>query len=365
MTRIPLTRPSLGATELERIKQVLDSGMLVQGRVVRDFEEAIAAWLGVEFAIAVSTGTTAIHLALAAVGLGPGDEVIVPDFCFPSVAAAVLHTGATPVLCDVDPNTYNLDLTRVERALSPRTKAVLAVHQFGIPCGAGGLRDALDCEIIEDAACAFGARDEHGNCGTVGRAACFSFHPRKIITTAEGGVVTTSDPELAERVGWLRSHGMRRTPSGVRFAEIGYPGRMSEVHAAIGLAQMDRLESIISGRARAAALYRAAFADIEQVHAGPGIWHPGRVYQSLVVNLSPSQNRDRVVALLREHGIESTIGTYAIHRLPVFAQRSRLVDDGLEGSERCADFSVTLPLWPEMAANDVDRVVETLKQVLV
>ncbi len=361
---IPLTRPALGPEELAAVKAVLDSGMLVQSSQVAALERLLRERLGVSHALAVSTGTTAIHLALAGLGIGPGDEVVVPDFCFPSVAAAVMYTGALPVLCDVDPATYNLDLERIGAALTPATRAVLAVHQFGIPCGASALNEALDVPVVEDAACALGARDDGGLCGTQTAVGCFSFHPRKVITTAEGGLVTTQDPELGARIAALRSHGMVREDGGIVFEYIGYPGRMSDIHAAIGVVQMGRLQSILDGRNRAAQRYRVALADVPGAVAGPGVWHPGRVYQSLVIRVDAAINRNRVVASLREQGIESTIGTYSIHRQRAFADTCRVAPGGLLGSITAADTTLTLPLWHDMGDSDIDRVTSTLRATL-
>ena len=361
MDTIPLTRLSLGAEELELISEVLASGMLVQGERVRAFEEAARQRIGSPFAVAVGSGTDAVHLACRALGVGPGDEVVVPDFCFPSVAAAVIYTGATRVLCDVDPETFNLDLQRIEPVLTDRTRAVVAVHQFGLPCGAAELDNELPCHVVEDAACAFGAIDDGGlRCGTQTVIGCFSMHPRKVITTAEGGLLTTDRIDLAERCRWLRAHGMRRTAEGLVFEEVGFAARMSEVHAAIGLAQLRRLDPIIEGRARSAAHYREALAGVGGVRCADATWTEGRVYQSLVVRVREGVDRDAVLEGLRSRGIECTIGTYAIHRQPAFRGRCRFDVDQLTGSISAADYSVTLPLWPDMPTEAIDRVTRAL-----
>lgn len=363
MARIPLTRPVLGDEELERIRAVLSTGMLVQGAQVAAFEAGLGERLLGRRVACVSSGTTALHLAFEALGVGPGDEVVLPDFCFPSVAAAVLHTGAVPVLCDVDPDTFNLDRRRVEQGLSVKTRAVVAVHQFGLACGAAAIERDLGIPVVEDAACALGAREEGEPCGARTTIGCASFHPRKIITTAEGGAIITADPELDRKVRALRSHGMERRDGGVHFAIPGFAGRMSEVHAAIGLAQLDRMDGIIAGRARSAQLYRAPLQALPGVAHTPDLWDPDRVWQGLVVRLTPEHDRDRVVAMLKERGIESTVGTYAIHRLEAFGHRCRVAAGGLAGSCSAADEGLTLPLWPDMPAATVERVVDALAAV--
>ncbi|MFT5429654.1 MAG: perosamine synthetase [Myxococcota bacterium] len=361
MNRVPLTRPTLGAEELAEISTVLDSGMLVQSRAVAELEIALSQAVNISPLIACSSGTSAIHLAVAALDLGPGDEVIVPDFCFPSVASAVIFSGATPVLCDVDPDSFNMDIERVSAAFSPKTRAILAVHQFGIPVGATAIQAAFDVPVIEDAACALGGHDDGGPCGGQTDLGCFSLHPRKIITTAEGGMVFARDPELAERIRALRNHGMARGDDGWEFVGVGFPYRMSEVHAAIGLGQLPRLEGILAGRRRAALAYRDRLAEIDSVVTCDALWQSGRVYQGMVVRLKPHIDRNAMIAHLRSDGIEATIGTYAIHRQSQLARHARISAGGLEGSVLAAEGSITLPLFPEMTDSDVDRVVTRLK----
>ena len=362
---IRLTRPTLGASELDAVRRVLASGHLVQGPTVAAFEVALSERLGVPHVVACSTGTTAIQLALLGLGLKAGDEVIVPDFVFPSVAAAVLMTGAMPVVCDIDPDTFNMNPALVQAAVTEYTQAVVAVHQFGVPCDALAIADATLLPVIEDAACALGARDRGGLCGTQTGLGCFSFHPRKIITTGEGGAVAVHDKGIADRLRHLRQHGMRPGPQGgMEFPEFGVAGRMSDLHAAIGLAQLERLDEIIAGRARAAALYRGLLTLDDRVLTGPSTWHPGRVYQGMVVRLADEYDRDVVVAGLRALGVESTIGTYSISSHPGLLKAIEVVKGGVPGSKLAARQSLTLPLWPEMTEGDVDSVVAALAQTL-
>jgi perosamine synthetase len=361
---VPITRPLIGAEELYELRDVLSSGYLIQGPRVQAFESALSQFVGVPGAVAVANGTFAIHIALQALDIGPGSEVIVPDFCFPSVAAAVLYTGAQVALCDVDPNTFNSTPQDIEQAMSDKVRAIIAVHQFGVPCGIASIAQVSDVSIVEDAACALGATDGGEYCGSLGTLGCFSFHPRKILTTGEGGLITTSDAHLAERCRWLRAHGMRTVDGRIEFEEMGFPARMSDVHAAIGLGQLTRLTTLIEGRRRAAMIYKEALADLESIITTPATWHPERVYQSLVVRIDPAFERDSVVAKLRERGIQSTLGTYAIHRQKAFSNRCRLPSNGLIESAKAQNETLTLPLWPEMAGDDVQRVVDALGEAL-
>ncbi len=367
LDRIPLTRPTLGDAELARVSAVLASGQLVNGPMVAAFEDAVCTTLGVE-AVACATGTTAIQLGLIALGVGPGDEVVVPDFCFPSVAAAVTFVGADPVLCDVDPASFCATPETVAPALSGRTRAVIAVHQFGVPANARAIRLSAGLPVLEDACCALGARELDGSyCGTTTELGAISLHPRKVVTTGEGGLVLTRDAAVAARLRSLRNHGMARQPDGsIAFTEIGIPGRMSDLEAALGLAQLERLDAILQGRARAAAWYRERLAHLERVVAPSPLWQTGRAYQGMVVRLavSTAAARDAVMGTLRAGGIECTIGTYAIHELAPYQRRCRVPASGLDGSAMCARTSLTLPLWPEMPESAVDRVCATLADAL-
>jgi len=361
---IPLTQVDLTGSELKRIAAVLESGQLVQAGTVRQFESALEQRLAVSDAVACSSGTLAIQLSLRAMGVGPGDNVVMPDFCFPSVAAAVLSVGADCTLCDIAPHSFNAGLEQIESALTPRTKAVIAVHQFGVPAGAKKLVDSLSIPVLEDAACALGAVDDGEPCGKWGAVGCYSFHPRKIITTAEGGLMVTRRSDLADRLRMLRNHGMVYRDTGVEFEEVGMSGRMTEVHAAIGLAQLERLDAQIAGRAQAAGWYRQALASIDGVITDEETWAPGRVYQSLVVRIHPSHERDAVIQKLRGRGVHTTLGTYAIHRQSSFASLCRTSPAGLPESTRAYAESITLPLWSNMKESTVLRVAEALREVL-
>jgi len=361
---IPLTKVDLSGSEMDRISNVLKSGQLVQANTVREFEQLLQKRVDVDHAIACSSGTLAIQLSLKALNIGPGDDVVMSDFCFPSVAAAILSVGANCVLCDVAPDCFNAGVEQINAVLTPQTKAVIVVHQFGIPAGAKALVEQLSVPVIEDAACALGAVDDGRACGTWGDFGCYSFHPRKIMTTAEGGLVVTAHEAFMERLRMLRNHGMVRLEHAVEFNDVGMSGRMTEIHAAIGLAQLERLDDQIEGRNRSAALYRAALENVSGVFTNHETWHAGRVYQSMVVRIRPPWNRDVVINELRRRGIQSTLGTYAIHRQAPFVSRCQRPSNGLAESNRAQEESLTLPLWADMEESTVARVVDALCEVL-
>jgi len=360
---IRLTIPDTGPEELEAIREVLATGMLVQGERVAAFEGGLAERLGTPHAVACSSGTAALHLALLALDIGPGDEVIVPAFTYPATGNVVALCGATPVLVDVLPDTFAIDPEQVERHLSPRTRAILPVHPFGLSADFEpllALAESSGAVLVEDAACALGATWHDRPCGTLGRLGCFSFHPRKAITTAEGGLVATADTELAERVRCLRNHGLVRREGHVDFVEAGLNYRMSEVHAAIGLVQLGKLDAAIADRRRVAAAYRATLADLPwlALPAEP----PGRVhvYQSYVVVVREGRDRDAVIAHLRAGGAEATIGTYALHLLDFYARTCGLRPDDLPVARRLYERTVSLPIYRGMPDEAIARVAELL-----
>jgi perosamine synthetase len=366
--RVPLAAPWTGDDELAEIGAVLASGQLSQGPKVEEFEAMVAAVTGSRYAFAASSCTTAMHLALVALGIGPGDEVLVPDFTFPATANVVVQQGAVPVLVDVQPDTYNVEPVDLKRHLTSRTRAIMPVHLFGLsadldPCLDFAREHGL--AVLEDAACALGATYNGRPCGSVGDVGCFSFHPRKVITTGEGGMVVTDDDALAERLQLFRSHGGVRAGGRFTFTQAGFNYRLSDVHAAMGVAQMRRLPDIVARRRALAAALTERLSEL------PGITTPaepawgGHIFQAYVTVLDDGIDRDRVIAGLRERGIETTIGTYALHTESFF-RRTYGYDAGqLPASARLARQSLALPLFPTMTEAEVDRVADALAAVLV
>ncbi len=348
---IRLARPDLGEAELAAIAEVLATGQLTMGPQVAAFERAVAEAVGTADAVAVSTGTAALHLAMLALGIGPGDEVIVPAYTFPATANAVELCGGRAVLVDVDPETFLVRADHVASAVTPRTRAVLAVHLFGRPVAWEELQTAVPQEValVEDAAGALGASYRGTPCGALGLLGCLSFHPRKIVTTGEGGAVTTDEAELASAVRRLRNHGIAGDP--VDIAAPGFNYRLPDVLCALGIPQLERLESLLDARERVAAWYTERLAHLVGTpSADEGDRHG---WQAYVVTLD---RRDEALAGLRSQGIEVQIGTYAVNRLSAYRDRG-----SFPGADAAFERALALPLATTMTEDDVDRVSTALQ----
>ena len=344
---IPLARPDVGAEEAAAVAEVLESGRLTMGPKVVELEEELARACRVEHAVVVSSGTAALHLSVLALGLGAGDEVIVPAYTFPATANVVALAGATPVLVDVDPATMNLDPALVAERVTRRTRAVLAVHLFGRPVEWEALEAAVprDVHLVEDAAGALGARRGDRPCGGLGIMACLSFHPRKIVTTGEGGAVTTNVPQLADAVRRLRHHGI--APAGeFEIEEPGLNYRLSDILCAVGIPQVRRLDELLAARQRVAEAYAERLAElVEPPRAADGDTHG---WQAYVIQL---ERRDEALAALREAGIEAQIGTYALHRLEAYADQGPF-----PGADAAYERALALPLHSRLTDAELDRV---------
>lgn len=358
----------MGTAELESIKRVFDSGILTEGRVCAELERQFAKYVGCRYAVATSSCTSALHLALIALGVGRGDEVIVPDFTFPATANAVRMTGASPVLVDIDLRSYNIDPAQISAVISSRTRAIMLAHLFGLSADmAPILRVARrhGIKVIEDAACAVGTTYSGHKAGTLGDVACFSFHPRKVITTGEGGMITTNNKRIAELTARVKNHGALRVDGRLRFLSMGYNYRLSDVHAAIGLVQLKKVDRLIRSRIRIAKLYTDLLGSVEGIvtpYSRNGDVH---TYQSYVVRLTEGfgRKRDNMIRALRGKGIQTQIGTYALHMQQTF--RDLAIRRRYPNSRVAYDTSLSLPISSIMKRSQVERVVGSIRQLKV
>jgi perosamine synthetase len=372
---IPFARPEFDDAEARAVAEVLKSGWASQGPAVARFESMFAERVGARYAIATSSCTTALHLALVLGGVGPGDEVIVPSYSFIATANAVLYAGATPVFAEIQPDTWNIDPADVSRRVMPRTKAIVPVHQVGLAADLDRLSSVVGphVTIVEDAACAIGTTYRGRPIGSHGHLTCFSFHPRKTLSTGEGGMITTDDAVLAEKARRLRSHGAsvsavsRHEAKGLvfeRYAELGYNYRLSDVHAAIGIAQMPKLDAALARRRAVAARYDAAFSALPQVSIPAQPPYSAHAYQSYGLLLTDECRRDRddVLRRLAERGISCRRGIPPIHLEPLYVDRFGSVS--LPVTEHVAARSLFLPMYASLSADDQQRVIEAVGELV-
>lgn len=374
---IPIARPEVGEEEAAATRRVLLSGWLTQGPEVRAFEAEFAAFVGASHAVATSSGTTALDLALYTLGVGAGDEVVTVSHSFIAAANAIRRVGALPVFVDIEAANFNMDPALLAAAIGPRTKAVLAVHQIGMPCDLARLLPvarAFGIPLIEDAACAAGSEISlGGEWQRIGRPhgkiACFSFHPRKIITTGDGGMITTDDANLAARMRRLRVHGMDldgdiRHQAGVvfeRYLEPGFNLRLTDIQAAVGRVQLRKLPQLVAGRRARVARYRGLLGGI------PGLGLPleplwGKSnWQSFCVRLPEGIEQRAAMESLAAQSIASRRAVMCAHREPAFPVGTwQAAPGGLSVSEAAQDRGITLPLWASMSDAEQDRVVSAL-----
>jgi perosamine synthetase len=367
VTRIPLIRPYITDEVKAKVLEVLDSGYLTEGPVTRELEQAFRNHIGCRHALAVTSCTTGLEIALRAYGIGPGDEVIVPDYTYPATAAAAVIVGAKAVLVDVSPETMNIDYDAAAAAIGPRTKAIIPVSLFGNPLDyerLDALRSAHGLRIIEDAACAIGAEYRGRKVGTQADATVFSLHPRKFITTGEGGIVTTNDDTAAA---WMESYkhfgmGPASERESIVFERIGTNYKLSNLNAAVGVVQMRHVDKLLSTRRRLAADYERKLAGVRGVTMPTTTAGGTHSYQSFCVLV---EDRDRILATLRPNGIEVQIGSYALHHHPAFAPGALIEVHGpLTGSARAYESCLALPLFHDLTGAQQDTVVGALQEAL-
>jgi dTDP-4-amino-4,6-dideoxygalactose transaminase len=371
VSTVPVMKPTLGAEEAEAAADAVLSGWVAQGPRVAEFEAAFAARTHATHAVAVSSCTTALHLSLVVLGVGPGDEVIVPSLSFIATANAVRYVGATPVFADVDLSTAALTGKTIDQVLTSRTRAVILVHQGGVPADVDEVRalcDPLGIAVVEDAACAAGSTYRGRPVGADALLAAWSFHPRKVITTGEGGMLTTDNPEWAARLRRLREHGMSvsaaerhaaKQPVLEEYLETGFNYRMTDIQAAVGLVQLRRLEDIVSRRRELAARYRQLLAGLPAATPVGDPVYGTTNYQSMWVTLDDDfpLGRNELLAAMNEAGVSPRRGIMAAHREPAYAGHPHI---DLPNTDRLTDTSLILPLFHDMTMSEQDRVVAAL-----
>jgi len=376
---LPFCLPLIGDEEIREVAEVLRTGWVTSGPRVKQFEQEFASYVGAKHAIAVNSCTAALHLSLAALGVGPGDEVIVPTLTFCATANVVVHLGATPVIVDVDPD-FQISVEAVRRAITPRTKAILPVHYAGQPCSLTDilrLADDRGVAVVEDAAHAVGAEYDGRKIGTHGRAVCFSFYATKNMTTGEGGMVTTNDGALAERIRLLSLHGMSRD-AWKRYSEVGswyyevseagYKYNMTDIQAALGLHQLRRLDAFIRRRQQIARMYDEAFSDLPEVVIPPRL--PGRTH---TYHLYPVRLRRELLQLsrsefieeLRRRNIGASVHFIPLHRHPFYRDRFGYRPEQFPVAEELYAELVSLPLYPKMSDEDAWDVIRTVRDIVI
>ncbi len=372
---VALSLPCVGDDEWQALREPLESGWLTQGPKVAEFEDAFAARHRVAHAVATTSGTTALHLALAALDLGPGDEVIVPAFTWVASANAALYVGATPVIVDVNPRSYNLDVEAVRGAITERTRAVIAVHLFGLCADMQALRAVVPerVVIVEDAACAAGAAWHEEPAGSLGTVGCFSFHPRKSITTGEGGMLTTDDAQLAARMRSLRNHGAVTTMSAAAgpatmpdIDSLGFNYRMTDLQAVIGLVQLEKLDGFIDERARWARWYMDQLADIEWLTTpmvSNDYRHAWQAFVTVVDQHAAPAKRDDIMVRLASRGIATRPGTHALSELSYYRENFGVARARYPVATRLHHQSMAIPLHNRMCEADFQYVVDNLRAI--
>lgn len=382
--QIPLSQPLFDEDEQREVAAVLKSGWVMQGPKVAELETAVREFVGARWAVAVSSCSTALHLALRTLDLKAGDQVIVPSLTWIATAAAIEQCGATPVFADIDRQTFNISVERVESLITRHTRAVIAVNLFGLAAELPRLLEICErrgIALIEDAACSLGATVQGRQSGTFGRVGCFSFHPRKSITTGEGGMIVGNDPNDERRLRSWRSHGVvidpvpgKKQPFDLGdFDELGYNYRLTDLQAAVGVAQMRKLTAIIVRRREIAAYYKAQLGGEPHLIAPAeptGFCH---TYQSYVLRVVPNgedggdpaeaeARRNRIMVKLAEQGIATRPGTHAVHTLKYFLEKYGLKRTCCPNAYRAMTASIALPLFPAMTQGQLEQVVAAVKR---
>jgi dTDP-4-amino-4,6-dideoxygalactose transaminase len=382
---IPITKTYFGDEELRAVQLPLESGWVVQGPFVKKFEEQFSAFTGTRFSVATSSCTTALHIAVAALGLKPGDEVIVPAFTWVSTANVVEYMGAKPIFCDIDLRTFNIDTEQIEKLITPRTVGIIPVHLFGLCAEMDAVMKIAgkhNLWVVEDAACAFGSWYKGRHAGTFGDMGCFSFHPRKSITTGEGGMITTERESFDRLSRSLRDHGASRSDHArhnekaafllAEYNHLGYNFRMTDIQGALGCAQLDRAQWILDARTACARRYDEILADLEWLETPVVPEEHRHGYQAYVCLFRPEQpsfknvahlheQRNEVMMQLEGKGISTRQGTHAPVIQGYYAEKYNLLPEQFPNAYIADRLSLTLPLYPQMTQEEQELVSTNLR----
>jgi dTDP-4-amino-4,6-dideoxygalactose transaminase len=371
-----ITEPSFDEAEIALLRECLNSKWVTQGPMTERFEQLIAAQHQARHVLACTSCTAALHLATLALNLGPGDEVIVPAFTWVTSAHCAEYVGAKPVFVDIDLSTFNIDPERLEAAITPRTRAIVAVHLFGLAAPMdeiNAIARARSIAVIEDAACATGTTYKGRPVGTIGDIGCFSFHPRKVVTTGEGGAVTTNRDDLAARVRSQRNHGATGLPDTsleehgpwtmATFGNLGFNLRLSDIQAAVGVAQMAKLEQLLEERRCIGRRYSDLLRGLNSVELPSGGDQQGHTYQSYVIRVLEGgrKRRNGIMSALAKEKIQTRPGTHAVHRLGYYANKYGLKPEQYKNASMAEDTTITLPIFPGMTESDQQRVADILR----
>jgi perosamine synthetase len=368
MDFIPLMSPSISERDIEAVAAVLRSGMLIQGENVAQLERQVADYLGVRNVVAVSNGTATLHLALLALGVGAGDEVIVPAFSYVATANVVEIVGAKSVFVDVERDTFNIDVSQIERAITPRTKAIIPVHEFGLACAISDLMQIARRHhlfVIEDAACALGATEKGRFVGAFGDVGSFSLHPRKAVTSGEGGLLTTEDDELAERFRISRNHGIRMRDGKMDFVAAGFNYRMTDFQAALVRGQFARVKEVIARRSELAEIYLDELRELKKLRLPAIPEGESHTWQTFHTVVSEDVDRDALIKELKERGVGTNYGAQCIPYQTYYREKYGLdCEREFPNSLNAFKYGLALPLYEKLRIEDVYFVARTLKEVV-
>ncbi|MBC2704243.1 DegT/DnrJ/EryC1/StrS aminotransferase family protein [Desulfobacula sp.] len=365
---IKLAQPNISERAIKKVVEVLKSGNLVQGKYVEEFQQRLENYIGVRNAVVVSSGTAALHLALLALNLKKGDEVIVPAFTFPATANVVELVGAKPVFVDINLSDFCIDTSKIEEVITKRTKAIMPVHEFGQAAKMDDIvkiTNHYNLKIVEDAACALGSEFNNQKVGTFGEFGCFSFHPRKAITTGEGGVVVTNDDILAKEIRVLRNHGIQNIDGRMDFSHAGLNYRMTDFQAALGLTQLQDIDQDITVRIDLANQYNMLLSDIEWIDIPSFFEDRKMVYQTYHILVGHKLNRDDLLLHLKENGIQANYGAQALNCIQFYMEKYNLTEKSYPKATHAYYKGVALPIGRHVSLEDVSFIVSEIDKISV